>query len=67
MSDKEKMTIDDRVLLVNTAVMLKEFYETCLTDPDSLIKFRDKKRYVSYVNQVNEYVDTRYNKDGTPK
>lgn len=67
MSDKEKMSTDDRVLLVNTAIMLKEFYEGCLNDPNSLLKFSDKERYSSYVNQVNKYVETRYNEDGTPK
>lgn len=50
MSDDEKMTIDDRVWLVNSAVMLEELYESCLTDPNSLIKFSDKKRYISYLN-----------------
>ena len=67
MSDEEKMSIEDRVLLVNTAVMLKDFYENCLNNPNSFIKFSNKDRYASYVNQVKEYVDTRYNKDGTPK
>lgn len=67
MSEEEKLTDDDRVLLVNTAIMLKEFYEMCLNDPNSLIKFRNRKRYAGYVDQVKEYVDLRYNKDGTPK
>lgn len=49
MSDEAKMTIVDRTWLVNSADMLEELYESRLTDPNSLIKFSDKKRYISYV------------------
>lgn len=67
MSEEEKLSAEDRVLFVNTAIMVKEFYEMCLNDPNSLIKFRNRKRYAGYVDQVKEYVESRYNKDGTPK